>query len=276
MWLHFLVQKGIVPFVPPDSISNDPGQFPSCPTYSPLELGEAECTQLGTLIMEFFMYFASEFKWEENVVTINRMETTPKAALQWGPSQPRNNQFHYLMAIEDPYEVNFNLGRNMSRDRYTFARRKFEETLVALTQEDPNESELFCSATAKKERVQSAAITKILKEAIPSEELSLDIRQVVAALRERMPVADESLLTPVKLRKVLPGLGFWLMEGRVFHNNKVVRDMAKKRSERKTDEIISETPSPAAVVGLVAVPPRFEMIPRPTALWVKRVLRRSR
>eukprot|EP00760_Papus_ankaliazontas_P029699 PhM_4_TR4380/c0_g1_i1/m.86776/K14079/PAPD4, GLD2; poly(A) RNA polymerase GLD2 len=294
LWLHFLMKRDIVPFVPPLSVPREPSRLPTCPSYSPLDLSPDQCTQLGRLIVDFFFYYAKEFDWENEVVTINRAEVTPKSKLGWGEGGGQATgvrKFNYVMCIEDPYEENFNLGRFMTRQKLQFAQLTFVETALTLLNEEPNSDVLRAggaawrrkgrrqnipgtttartpppkpqlsapapaaemvpatttAATTQQQNDQLQLAKKILSDAIPDETISLDIRRAVTALRQG-GIDDPALLTPNGFKKLLPAIGFWVMDGRVFYNNKHTETMIKEREARVT------TTTPAAAAAVAAQP----------------------
>eukprot|EP00759_Apiculatamorpha_spiralis_P041487 PhF_6_TR40169/c0_g1_i2/m.59521 len=121
MWIYFLVRRGVVPYVSPDTISPDPSIAKREPQYIPLvPLSEenANPQKMGELMVDFFKYYANEFDWANHVVSLNRPEITLKSALGWLPENEvklsrASKNVRYEMCIEDPYETNLNLGRHL-------------------------------------------------------------------------------------------------------------------------------------------------------------------
>ncbi|KAG0337561.1 hypothetical protein BG004_007602 [Podila humilis] len=81
---------------------------------------------VGELLYEFFRYFASEFRYATHVVSIRKGGLLTKEMKEWtkdqtqaqAESKPQTNvKNRYLFCIEDPFELDHNIGRPV--DRYS-------------------------------------------------------------------------------------------------------------------------------------------------------------
>lgn len=130
MWIYYLVQKGVIPYIDPLSI---PQSLVDCKDFNPqyvpifppeIEVDaakrEAMFRQMGELLVGFYAFYCFEFDWDRHVVTLNRSgEPTLKEDLQWNdvPVVQGKKTTRYLQCIEDPYEDNLNLGRHVGDGR---------------------------------------------------------------------------------------------------------------------------------------------------------------
>ncbi|CCW67884.1 unnamed protein product [Phytomonas sp. Hart1] len=171
MWIYFLVQKGVVKYVDPiadipESLRSYHEELTKSPRYRPMLdpawSAEEKLTyeqEAGRLLMEFFLYYAYEFDWENNVVSLNRKGITTKRMLDWDseaiappmattghPNGRRGgNPTRYSFCIEDPYEENLNLGRHMGITKSLRVRTEFCRALLSLCKDGANESCVFAS-----------------------------------------------------------------------------------------------------------------------------------
>jgi hypothetical protein len=150
MWIYFLVRKGHVPYVAPQSIpqslaksgqSKDPQYLPLIPQHivSDAAARDALHAQMGRLLYEFFAFYCFEFDWDSHVVSLNREHVTTKAELGWTDGDEvrlakRNTR--YLMCIEDPYEENLNLGRHLGEVRARKVKAELLRGLVTMVRDD--------------------------------------------------------------------------------------------------------------------------------------------
>ena len=133
------------------------------------------CHTLGCLITEFFHYYSKIFDWETQVITINRKSETKKSDLRWdctselkstGENQketsnnrvPRNQK--YVVAIEDPYEEGFNLGRNISSSTFQDLKDAFAKQFQQMTEMSPQEV-MFRSLSLSENQKRPKSVTEI-------------------------------------------------------------------------------------------------------------------
>jgi DNA polymerase sigma len=126
-----------------------------CTFYTPASNNAPNTDSLARLVLLFFRYYAHEFCWAEHVVTVRSGGVQRKKEKDWlepddqeeldteadaeerggrdgdeegGAVERRSKKRdHFLVAIEDPFEVSHNLGRVVDRGgfetlRYEFAR----------------------------------------------------------------------------------------------------------------------------------------------------------
>ena len=125
LWVFYLLRRGLVSFVDPQSVDGSPQNAPVAGTYVPLldpqERDSAEFLRaLADAVFGFFCYFAHEFDWESEVVSISREGVTKRAPAKNAP--PSESGVHHAssasahrlsfcgLSIEDPYEAGRDLG----------------------------------------------------------------------------------------------------------------------------------------------------------------------
>lgn len=175
MWIYFLVQKGVVPYVDPllDVPASLVGRTDFGPTYIPMvstewnaERLEALYAEAGELLLGFFYFYSHEFDWANNVVSLNRKGTTTKRMAGWdreenslsassssnngtnttpGVGARKGSSVRYTFCIEDPYEENLNLGRHMGVTKALRVYTELHRGLLSLLKDGHNESCVFAA-----------------------------------------------------------------------------------------------------------------------------------
>jgi len=147
LWINFLVQRKVVPYVSPRAISEDPTDAKRFPSYVPLTPKSCDDAQvlemMGGLLVDFFVYYAFEFNWERDVVSLNREGTTTKAQLRWMPAEGTAKNVRYHCCIEDPYEPNLNLGRHMGICKTRKVKAEFVRASLSLMRDAVNHCVVF-------------------------------------------------------------------------------------------------------------------------------------
>lgn len=116
-----------IEFVDKDSL--DVSQIPPIPEYLPLEPPNPEA--LGEQVLDFFDFYLSRFPMESHVISLSHKEPITKQSLNWTKTAEdmKNNvsteKVFYRLCIEDPYEVNLNVGRNVSPFKFDLMRKHF-------------------------------------------------------------------------------------------------------------------------------------------------------
>eukprot|EP00331_Platyophrya_macrostoma_P002942 CAMPEP_0176429346 /NCGR_PEP_ID=MMETSP0127-20121128/13663_1 /TAXON_ID=938130 /ORGANISM="Platyophrya macrostoma, Strain WH" /LENGTH=399 /DNA_ID=CAMNT_0017811147 /DNA_START=339 /DNA_END=1538 /DNA_ORIENTATION=- len=123
MWIHFLLRHQHVEYVPPSSISPSLDDKEAL-TYLPMLPEETSrssfTTSVAELITGFFRFYAFEFDWKREVISVSRgTSKVLKEDLQWIESREImslifRERVWYRLCIEDPFEENLNLGRHVS------------------------------------------------------------------------------------------------------------------------------------------------------------------
>lgn len=140
--IYFLLQKKILKFVDPDSccastIDPLPRGLPLHPPKDP--------ERIGQLLIEFMEYYRYDFNIDQDVVTLSRESRTTKEALNWTKTAEdmkiiNAEKVAYRFCIEDPYEINLNVGRNVTPFKLDMMKKTFEkgiETGMGLIQLPP-------------------------------------------------------------------------------------------------------------------------------------------
>ena len=170
MWIYYLVQKGIIPYIDPQSI---PQSLVGCTDFNPRYVPifppeiegdaarrEAMFLQMGELLVGFFAFYCFEFDWDRTVITLNRAgDPTLKEDLQWNDVAvvQGKKSTRYLQCIEDPYEDNLNLGRHIGDGRKWKVMQEFYRGLLSLLK-DPFDASCVFAVTDNS--ASAAAATK--------------------------------------------------------------------------------------------------------------------
>ena len=154
MWIYFLVQRNVIPYVSPYDTPEDPKDALRKPTYVPILPEHAQIPEtrnkMGTLLADFFKFYSTEFDWSKNVVTLNRPGVTQKKSIGWIPENEiklsrQSKNVRYIICIEDPYEPNLNLGRHLGVCKARKIRAEFRRAAMSLKSDSMEDCILFNS-----------------------------------------------------------------------------------------------------------------------------------
>jgi DNA polymerase sigma len=120
----WLLQRGMVEYVPVEltDVSKVPLVAPGIPIEQPKSVSE-----VGFMLDDFFNFYNNEFDFSKHVISLNRGKAlVTKEELKWTLEMEdvlkmrsaEGERIAYRMCIEDPYEENLNLGRNVSQFRF--------------------------------------------------------------------------------------------------------------------------------------------------------------
>lgn len=118
MVAYYLMQRKLVQLVPIDSC--DVAQIAPMPPYLPLEAPQQGGQVLAEMVLDFVHFYLDEFQADTEVISLNRPAgETSKEMLSWTKhaedmARIRGEKVHYRWCIEDPYEYNLNVGRNVT------------------------------------------------------------------------------------------------------------------------------------------------------------------
>ena len=132
MVVYYMLQRQLVTFVPIDTT-----HVANChPIPSPLSMPVPDDpARVGSAVIDFLTYYLDEFNMEDHVIQLNRPELTTKEQLNWTrvaedmKAVSGEGKVAYRLCIEDPYEVNLNVGRNVTPFKYDMFRRHFNKAL---------------------------------------------------------------------------------------------------------------------------------------------------
>lgn len=127
MVIHYLMRRKVLSPIAPDAINiADVARLPKEIPLIPLT--DNELADLGELALGFLNFYLHEFNPAEDVISINRgTDRTPRSALQWNTSGAEmGGRQHFLWCIEDPYELNLNVGREITPLKSTILQKHFE------------------------------------------------------------------------------------------------------------------------------------------------------
>lgn len=144
MWIYFLLMKKVAKFVDPHSILpslDDKSQV----TYIPMlpKNHNAKFDQsLGELVAGFFHFYAIEFDWKRDVISVNYPHLLSKEELKWVESNEVKSlifreRVWYRLCIEDPFEEDLNLGRHVSPIKLNKLKSEFLFGYCSLVQKQP-------------------------------------------------------------------------------------------------------------------------------------------
>lgn len=136
---YWLLQRGMVDFVPTEitDVSKVPLVAPGIEIERPKSISE-----FGHLVDDFFNFYNHEFNYDKHVISLSRgKQVTTKEELQWTLEMEdvlkmrsaEGERIAYRLCIEDPYETNLNLGRNVSQFRFdVFKQNMIRAQLTAM------------------------------------------------------------------------------------------------------------------------------------------------
>ncbi|CUF11144.1 uridylyltransferase-like protein, putative [Bodo saltans] len=159
MWIYYLIVKGEVSFVDPQSIlasMHDKRDFAYLPMRAAKGVSPQEFERkVGELVANFFKFYALEFDWKNDVVTVSRANLTTKQSLSWTEEKEvRSLVFRdrvwYRFCIEDPFEDNLNLARHISPIKLNKVRMEFLRAYECVLTNAPDRILLDRSAIAAK------------------------------------------------------------------------------------------------------------------------------
>jgi hypothetical protein len=132
LWIYYLLQVGEVHFI--DPINDIDPRAQTQPRFIPLgEISGEQVLRLGELLHGFYRFYGMEFDWDLHVVSIGsefrRGQKVYKRELGWevnvyrGKNPPTSR--HRCLCIQDPYELDLNLGKGLSLEKMPKVLAKF-------------------------------------------------------------------------------------------------------------------------------------------------------
>lgn len=120
---YWLLRRKMVDFVPTEV--TDVSKVPLVAAGIPIEQPKS-VSEIGHLVDDFFAFYNAEFEYDKHVITLSRSGLTTREELQWTLEMEdllkmrsaEGERIAYRLCIEDPYETNLNLGRNVSQFRF--------------------------------------------------------------------------------------------------------------------------------------------------------------
>lgn len=116
-------------FVDKDAL--DVATIDPIPSYLALEAPNT--TILGEQVLDFLDFYLQRFPMDTHAISLSDPNPITKEKLNWTRTQEdmRNlanaDKVYYRMCIEDPYEVNLNVGRNVTPFKFDMMRKHFEK-----------------------------------------------------------------------------------------------------------------------------------------------------
>lgn len=99
---------------------------------------------LGQLLIDFFKYYAHEFSFHDDVVSIRKGIILAKEEKHWTPEEARERQLGPMRwCIEDPFDLDHNLGRVADRGSLFTMRGEFMRATKIFRSDRPRIDELF-------------------------------------------------------------------------------------------------------------------------------------
>ncbi|EPY34442.1 poly(A) polymerase [Strigomonas culicis] len=155
--VYYALRRRLVAYVAPESIQwgdiapvpaalplRFPGDADGADAWRGRSLGEriaqddASAARVGEWALDFVRFYLHEFDYERDVASLSRgaaaagLVTTE--ALQWTRQEEyaargRGEYLFYRFCIEDPYEINLNVGRHMSSVKLMIFKKHLEKAL---------------------------------------------------------------------------------------------------------------------------------------------------
>lgn len=129
MVIHYYMNRGLMQHVPLEV--TDVAKVPPLPTGLALKRPNVE--ELGNEVLDFCNFYASEFDYESDVVSLSRPGSTTRSQLSWTRADEDalkmkgdpdgGGAVNYRLCIEDPYEVNLNVGRMVTAFKLDYLRK---------------------------------------------------------------------------------------------------------------------------------------------------------
>lgn len=135
--IYFLLVRQRVQFVPIHSM--DCATLPMLPVGSPLVPPDE--VEFGALLEDFCRYYAKEFDYDKEVITLSRAPgTSTRDMLGWTKEAEdrlaergsEGERVSYRCCIEDPYEANLNVGRLITPFKLELLREQMERAPKAM------------------------------------------------------------------------------------------------------------------------------------------------
>lgn len=119
MVAYYLLRRKMVEFVPVEV--TDVSRVPLVAGGIPIEQPKAP-SDIGYMINDFFNFYNHEFQYDKEVISLSRPGITLRGDLNWTLEQEdflkmrsaEGEKIAFRLCIEDPYEENLNLGRNVT------------------------------------------------------------------------------------------------------------------------------------------------------------------
>lgn len=89
-----------------------------------LDFGKDNQESVGDLLAAFFRFYAVDFDWENQVVSVRTGKCISKFEKNWN-IKAENTRDNYFFTIEDPFEVTHNLGRVVDKDNLKVIQYEF-------------------------------------------------------------------------------------------------------------------------------------------------------
>lgn len=132
MLVYFLLRRQLVRYIDPRRCTID--DISALPTYFPVRLDTAAAQAAGELVCDFLQYYMREFDMNHEVVTLSRPGITTKEQIDWTKQSEdlariRGEKIHYRLCIEDPYEINLNVGRKVTPFQVIMLQKQIERAI---------------------------------------------------------------------------------------------------------------------------------------------------
>jgi len=148
MVIHFLQQRK-PPILPCLQELSDPEHPPfvvevegfNCYYYNNSEalrdFGKVNRETSGELLEAFFKFYANEFNWERNVISVRTGRFLTKEEKGWKPEQNVASRDGYYFTLEDPFEISHNLGRNVDQQGLKIIKYEFKRANRLVNNNEP-------------------------------------------------------------------------------------------------------------------------------------------
>ena len=97
------------------------------------KFGSSNKTTVGELLLGFYFYFSQIFDWYSSVISVRTGRCLTKSEKKWTARKEGSKDF-FFFTIEDPFDIDNNLGKQVSGEKLKFIQNEFERAYKLLSE----------------------------------------------------------------------------------------------------------------------------------------------